>query len=756
MAKRKEKTTLSLKDDLRARSKELHGSNSVLGITLLTQPGYISGSRSMMWTNHFKQLRTLNHPEVPKVSTGAENMVGKYSTHNYRIEKDLKIVEKIERFSQMPGELYFLITYDEEKDKYDIIEKRKVCNLTEFYGFRYNTSNMDSKKVGDILKKDEILYASTSYDENGNYRFGTNKCTAYMLDPYTIEDAIIISESMYNSTDCTDVHPANISLNDNDILANLYGDNDNYKCFPDIGENIKNGMLACSKRIHNNQLLFDAKKQNLRKVNFATDTPYYFEHGTVEDIFIYSNKNLDEVPDNRFYAQIKKYLIMQEEFFQKMHDVCKEIIESGSKYSDDISYQYSRAVKYLDKNSKWVSENNIAFNNMIISFEVSQISKGAEGQKFTGRSGNKGVVSLVLPDDQMPYTEYGKRVDVIVNALGVVNRMNSFQIIELEMNFISDLVVERLKITETLEEKEDIVFSVLYALNDEPEVTDKLKAIYDGFTTEGKEKFFESVIKHGLYFKVNPLWEHPEKPIFYRLSDLFDKFTWLKPTKCYVNRFGRKIEIMRDMVVADLYYIKLRQSSKKGYTARSTGSISKLGVPEKSNKAKNHQDMNPRTPIRAGNMETVNLLIGVMPEVIAKLHKYYRTSVTGRQELGERLMSSTTELETIETDEVMVNTNAQILNAYLKVLGIRIEFSDEEREIVRYDDGSVEEWLYEDSTFIGSVTDYEKFVDRQRAMTNIKNGKIMAMYGEDYDKLVEKETEYMRHEREGTTIEINL
>ena len=756
MAKRKEKTTLSLKDDLQKRAQELHGSNSVLGITLLSQPAYISGSRSMMWTNHFKQLRTLNHPEIPKVASGYENMVGKYSSHNYRVEKDLEVTHKIERFSEKPGELYYLITYDEENDFYDIIEKRKVCNLTEFYGFRYNTDNLDSKKVGDILKKDEILFASTSYDEDGNYRYGKHMCTAYMLDPFTIEDAIIISESAANATDCTDVHPVSISLNDNDILANLYGDNDEYKCFPDIGEEIKNGMIACSKRIHNNQLLYDAKKQNLRKVNFATDTPFYFEHGKVEDIFIYSNKSLDEIPDNRFYKQIRRYYIMQEEFFKQMYEVCKEIVESGSKYSDDISHQFKRSREYLDEKGKWVSDNNMAFNNMIISFEVSQISRGAEGQKFTGRSGNKGVVSLVLPDDQMPFTEYGKRVDIIVNALGVVNRMNSFQIFELEMNFISDLVVERLKITESLAEKEDIVFSVLEALNDEPKVTQAIRAVYNGYTKEGKEEFFKSVIRNGLYYKFNPLWEGEYSPLFYRLSGLYDKFTWLQPTTCYVNRFGRTIQIMRPMVVADLYYIKLRQSSKKGYTARSTGSISKLGVPEKSNKAKNHQDMNPRTPIRAGNMETVNLLIGVMPEVIAKLHKYYRTSITGRRELGERLMNSTTELETIDTDEAMVNTNAQILNAYLKILGIRIVFSDEHKDIVRYEDGSVEEWDYEDSTFIGTVTDYEHFIDKQRALTNIREGQIKAMYQDDYNKLVERETEYMRHEREGTTVHINL
>lgn len=756
MAKRKEKSTLSLKDELKEKSAQLNGSNSLFGVTLLSHPGYISGSRSMMFTSHYRQLRNLLNPESPKVCTGYENIVGKYSTHNHTMDSDVEVAYKVPRFAgEKENELYYLFLYDPKRDMYDMVEKKKVCNLTEFYGFRYNTDYMDSKEVGDKIKTGETLYASNSYDESGNYRYGKNICTAYMIENYTIEDAILISESISEELKSTDVNTVTISLNDNDIFANLYGDNENYKCFPDIGEPIENGIIACTKRIHNNQLLFDVKKQNLRKVNFATDTPYYTT-GIIEDIFIFSNKSLDEVPDNRFYRQLKSYLVMQEQYFTRMYEVCSEIIQSGSKYTDDISYNYKRAKQYLDKKSKWVSDSNVAFNNMIIEFVVSQDGKLIEGHKLTGRCGNKGVVSKILPDEDMPFLENGKRVDIIVNALGVVNRMNSFQLFELEMNFISDRVVDRLKTDIPREEKEDIVFTVLRTLNDSPEPVDALMDIYSGYSDEGKDKFFESVIEHGLYYRLSPLWETEGFPLFYRLSSIYDKYPWLQPANLYVNRFGRKIKILRPMIVADLYYMKLRQSSKKGFSARSTGSISKLGVPEKSNKAKTHQDMNPRTPIRSGNMETVNLLVGVMPDVIAKLHKYYRTSVIGRRELGSRLMNNITELETLETENTVVNTNAEILNAYLKVLGIRIEFGDSDKDFVLYEDGEIEEWEYDDKVVIGTQSEYEEFIDKERALHNIRNGKIQVMFEDEFNKLLETESEYMRHEREGTTIEINL
>ena len=625
-----------------------------------------------------------------------------------------------------------------------------------FYGFRYNTKNMDAKVPGDKISKGEILYASTSYDDDGNYRYGKNLCSAYCIDPYTIEDAFVISESAARATKYTDVHDASISINDNDILANLYGTDEDYKCFPDIGEPIKEGIIACTKRINNEQLLYTLKKQNLRSVNFATDTPYYLEHGIIEDIFIYSNKTLEEIPDSRFYKQIKKYLVMQEEFYTNMKNTCEEIMNSGSKYSEDIPYYFKKAEEYLNGNMKWVSENNIAFSNMIIEFEISQLNSIADGQKFTGRSGNKGVVAKVMPDDQMPITEYGKRVDILVNALGVINRENSFQSYEHLMNFISDLAVEQLKVTDDLKEKEKIVFTILEYLNDDVEATEKIKSLYEESSQYQKEQFFESVIENGIYYKINPLWEREDgRPIFYRISELMDIFPWIKPTNCYIEKFGRRIKIMRPMIVADLYYLRLRQSSKKGYTARSTGSISKMGVPEKSNKAKKHQDTNPKTPVRLGNMETNNLLIGVKPEVLADLHKYYRSSVQGRQELGTRLLSTIGELESLRTDNVMPNTNVQILNAYLKVLGIRINFSETEKEYVRFEDGKIIEWEFEDGQkFLGTRTEYENFIDRERAKKFIEEDRIHLTSGESYEKRLEYEISRFKHMREGTIIEI--
>ena len=70
----------SLIDSLKKADAELTGSPSLLGITALTYPNYVSSMRANMYTNHVKQCMTLLHPDVPYLFTNNENTVGKYSS----------------------------------------------------------------------------------------------------------------------------------------------------------------------------------------------------------------------------------------------------------------------------------------------------------------------------------------------------------------------------------------------------------------------------------------------------------------------------------------------------------------------------------------------------------------------------------------------------------------------------------------------------------------------------------------------------
>ncbi|MDP1629229.1 MAG: DNA-directed RNA polymerase subunit beta, partial [bacterium] len=70
-----------------------------------------------------------------------------------------------------------------------------------------------------------------------------------------------------------------------------------------------------------------------------------------------------------------------------------------------------------------------------IQVEVAQLRKAAAGDKLAGRHGNKGVISIILPEEDMPFLEDGTPVDIILNPLGVVSRMNIGQILETHLGW---------------------------------------------------------------------------------------------------------------------------------------------------------------------------------------------------------------------------------------------------------------------------------------------------------------------------------
>lgn len=746
--------TLKLREELREKEEQFDQKDDIFGMTLLTNPGYISSSRNIMFTSHLKQFVNLVNPDFPRVFTNYENLVGQNSTGYKQVKNDLEVFEIVSRFNDthLERHAYLMFTYDRENDKYDVVEKRNVEDLTEKFGYSYNTAEMDKYDKGDEINKGTVLYKSTSYDENMNYRYGKNAKFIYMLEPNTIEDAIIVREGYAKETISKEIETVKVSLNDNDIFCNIYGDNETYKGFPDIGEYVNSKIVCAKRRIHNSQLLFDLKKTNLRQINFSSDTPFFCE-GKVVDVFVYCNKTPEELEPNAFNKQILFYHDKQQEFFRKVKEVCEIIIDSGSKRSKDINYWYKRACDAIDSEYKWKDQDGSVFSNMVIEFVIERDIPLSEGQKITGRYGNKGVISKILPDDEMPVLENGDPVDIIFNSLGVVNRLNSQQLFEQSITFICNRVKERLATLKTMEEKEKLICRTVWYFNEKQEK--KLVEYLNKLSDIQKEMFFDDIQENGIFVHIPPLWE--KEPLFDRISKLYDEFDWIKPYEVFVNRFGRRVKILKDLIVGDMYIIKLKQTSKKNHSVRATGSLSKEGVPEKSNKAKTHQELYSKTPIRIGDQENTNSVIGVPPELVAKLHLFYRSSPIGRRELGTQLATSTKELKDFNYNDNFSNRNVEILQAYLKALGLQLQFGDELMNVdIRT--GAWAEHNVRDGVFIGTQSEYEEVKMRDNAISHFESKEIFVGTNEEYDQLIDWKVneQRLRTSDTGLVIDINL
>ena len=117
----------------------------------------------------------------------------------------------------------------------------------------------------------------------------------YTTDPYTSEDACEVSERLAEEMSSIEINKVPIGVNLNDFLLNMYGNSDNYKPFPDLGE-YSHGEVAVKRTLFTDQLLTDFKDNALNKI-MDSDVCFY-KTGKVIDIDIYCNN--PDIEDNPF------------------------------------------------------------------------------------------------------------------------------------------------------------------------------------------------------------------------------------------------------------------------------------------------------------------------------------------------------------------------------------------------------------------------------------------------------------------------
>ena len=289
---------LNLKKELEEKNEQYDHSDGFLGKDVLTFANRINSSRGIMFGSHLDQYVVLAEPEFPRVFTNYENQVGSYSSSYKQAKKEWTVVKRINKFKFNPNVNYLLVVKDDENN-YDIIQRRIGERLTEHYCYVNNNSVIDNKKEGDTIKEGEVLYHSTSFDDDLVFRYGTNANAVYLIENNTIEDAIVVSESLAKKLDSFYLDEIEVNINTNDILCNLYGDTGNYKSFPDIGENTNDKILTARRRVNYDTALFDLKSENLRKIINNLDTVFYAD-GQLVDIEIFSNQPLEELKVNKF------------------------------------------------------------------------------------------------------------------------------------------------------------------------------------------------------------------------------------------------------------------------------------------------------------------------------------------------------------------------------------------------------------------------------------------------------------------------
>ena len=294
-----------------------------------------------------------------------------------------------------------------------------------------------------------------------------------------------------------------------------------------------------------------------------------------------------------------------------MHEWTVRIKESGSNYTDNVTFYKSKYQHWNDPEWKWCGkEKNKPFGNMIVDFHVKSIIGLGPGSKMAGRFGDKGVISKVLddpnvcemvtntmdsildmlgreindeeraklasqivfvPDDQMPYTD-DFPVDILVNASGAIRRLNPGQICEVDLNFCSEAIRKRVTTLETMEEKENLIFEYLSMLNKDQysfffnmyKGFDKLYKIKNRTIClqdkAAKEAFIRDVEENGFYI----VKDHDSNIRYKTITEIYERFDFIKPLPVYIDIFGtKKRRMMKDAIIADKYVIILKHNNNK-------------------------------------------------------------------------------------------------------------------------------------------------------------------------------------------------
>ena len=334
-------------------------------------------NRALMGANMQRQAVPLMEPKSPIVGTGIEHVAAKDSGAAI-IASSSGVVEYVDakqiRVRQEDGTL----------DKY-LLAKYQRSNS----GTSYNQRPI--VKSGEEVEKGDILADGPSM-ENGEMALGKNPLIAFTtFDGYNFEDAIIMSERLVKDDVYTSIH---IEEYESEARDTKLGPEEITREIPNVGEQaLKNlderGIIRVGAEVRDGDIL-------VGKVTPKGVSELSAEEKLLHAIF---GEKAREVRDTSLRVPHGSGGIV--------HDVQIFTREAGDELSPGVNY--------------------------LVRVFIVQKRKIDVGDKMAGRHGNKGVVSLILPEEDMPFMPDGTPVDIMLNPLGVPSRMNIGQVIELHM-----------------------------------------------------------------------------------------------------------------------------------------------------------------------------------------------------------------------------------------------------------------------------------------------------------------------------------
>lgn len=363
-------------------------------------------TRLQMAASQMRQAIMLQKFDEPYVQSGCEHLYSRYTSFCCVAEHD--------------GDVLFC------NGKILIVQYSTNKEVKVFWIGPRNTytDNIDIMrvyvKIGDSFKKGDIL-AESQYMKNGATRFGKNLLTAFITYyGFNYEDGIVISERLVKEGVFTSVHYNDMSfmIPPDKVLLSLNKYGEPLKFLPDLYESIKIG--------HPYAKMKDLSSMEGYKIFEDVSELIVHKTTTVFERSLYVNGYFTDIPEYREW--VEEEVAKQKDEEVKLQNFFIDLLGKKEAFKIIKSYNLNKFTtsKYKIKGEE--------FPGIYVEMAGYYLRPIRVGDKVGNRHGNKGVISRIIPEERMPYLPDGRRVDIIMNPMGVISRMNIGQLFELHLS----------------------------------------------------------------------------------------------------------------------------------------------------------------------------------------------------------------------------------------------------------------------------------------------------------------------------------
>lgn len=614
---------VNLDKDLKFTEKEQSQQPISIPVSFTPFSEHDDQTRLQMASSQMRQSILLRDFEEPMIKSGCEGLYTQYTQFVKRAKKQGEVLYIDKK--------YLIVVYDDNETEIFNIAYRKIY-----------VEHMDFMNVyvqpGDKFKAGDIL-AESNFCKNGDVNFGRNLLAGVMIHyGNNYEDGIVISDRLVEENIFTSVHFKDLSftLPPNKVLLSL--DSEKYKPLPNEYEKIMLGKpYAIIKTLTSEDLYSIFSEQ----IELEAEKDYI-----ISEVKIYPNSWNDDIPEFRDW--VEETIVKQQKEEHDLRKVLKSRLpkDHASKFIRENNLEISSYVgKYKSKREK--------INGIHVEMAGVYFRKIKVGDKIANRHGNKGVISKIIPHEKMPQLVDGRHIDICLNPLGIISRMNFGQLYELHLSMsLYDLKQNMLEML-FKKEKQGTIKKYLI---------DYIKLIDKTNKNWYSNQFINQIPKtlNGEFINNLCLIQPPFSSMKLDGLEKALKYTGTDFKQKVYNPIGNT-ELLNRIAVGYLYFFRMVHIAEEKLAARGIGTYAKRTLqPLGGRKNKGGQ--------RCGEMETACIIGHDAP---ANLFEFLTTKSDCidlknqyiRNLIDPNLVDESKELDTVPE-------SVKLLNSYLTVIGV--------------------------------------------------------------------------------------